>query len=466
MILGEKYRVLSLLGQGGMGSVWRGEHLGLSAPVAIKVMDPALATTAEGSARFHREAQAAAALRSPHVVQILDHGVDAATQAPFIVMELLEGESLASRLDRCGRLDPAEAAKVLTEAGRALVRAHEAGIVHRDLKPDNLFLVKNDDQEITKVLDFGIAKMASTALGTSSSTSTGSLLGTPYYMSPEQMTGSKHVDYRSDIWSLGIIAFECLVGKRPFEADTVGGLAVLICTGEQVMPSTVGSVPAGFDEWFLRATARNPKARFGSVRELTEDLRRICLGPPVSGAAIAPSFPGASAARHPFGRTVSIANAHPESMGPLSRTTEHVSEARVKRRRWPYAVAGALALGGVAVALIVSSTPEPAAEADTREGSAPAASAAVPPVPTAVDLGRELGVPPPPAPSEVPAQPEAPSAERLQPSVPVASARSAKSNQAPARPTRPPVAQKPETSSPAPSATGTNRLRGLYEQRR
>jgi serine/threonine-protein kinase len=199
-ILGNKYRVLSLIGQGGMGSVWRGEHLGLSAPVAIKVMDQALATTAEGSARFHREAQAAAALRSPHVVQILDHGVDAATQAPFIVMELLEGESLASRLQRCGRLDPAETAKVLTEAGRALMRAHEAGIVHRDLKPDNLFLVKDDDQEITKVLDFGIAKATSTALATSSATRTGSLLGTPYYMSPEQMTGSKQVDYRSDDW--------------------------------------------------------------------------------------------------------------------------------------------------------------------------------------------------------------------------------------------------------------------------
>src|SRR5512145_2183865 len=204
-VLAEKYRLISMLGQGGMGSVWRAEHLALRSPVAVKLIDPALTQDEEACARFMREAQSAASLRSPHVVQILDYGVDAGI--PYIVMELLEGESLASRLERMRRLSPVETARVMTDVCRAVGRAHQAGIVHRDLKPDNIFLVPNDESEIAKVLDFGIAKSKMAAqLGVGSGTRTGTMLGTLYYMSPEQVGGAKTVDWRSDLWALGIIA--------------------------------------------------------------------------------------------------------------------------------------------------------------------------------------------------------------------------------------------------------------------
>src|SRR5262249_22596563 len=155
-ILAGKYRLIRELGKGGMGSVWMAEHLTLKSPVAVKLIDPEIATNPDAVARFLREARAAAALRSPHVVQILDYGADGA--APYIAMELLEGESLGQRLLRLGRLSPAETSRIMTHVARAIGRAHDAGIVHRDLKPENVFVVKNDEEEIAKVLDFGIAK--------------------------------------------------------------------------------------------------------------------------------------------------------------------------------------------------------------------------------------------------------------------------------------------------------------------
>src|SRR5262245_47212839 len=143
-ILAGKYRLTRQLGRGGMGSVWLAQHLTLDSPVAIKLMDPAIASSQEALQRFWREAQAAASLRSPHVVQILDHGVDQGT--PYIAMELLDGESLADRLARVGTLGPPETARIMTQVARAVRRAHEAGIVHRDLKPDNIYLVRNDEE--------------------------------------------------------------------------------------------------------------------------------------------------------------------------------------------------------------------------------------------------------------------------------------------------------------------------------
>jgi len=283
--LAGKYRLSSLLGQGGMGSVWRAQHLELDAPVAIKLMDPSIATTPEMLARFQHEARAAAALRSPHVVQILDYGIDGSSRMPFIVMELLDGESLAKRLARVGRLSPADTARLLTEMARALGRAHEAGIVHRDLKPDNVFFVRNGDEEVVKVLDFGIAK--SQALGVGFETRTGAMMGTPFYMSPEQISGSKAVDARSDLWSLAVIAFECLTGVRPFSADTIGGLVLKICAEPLPRPSSCGPVPAGFDEWFAQASARDPAERFPTAKALVTSFSAICGGPVAESAPAA-----------------------------------------------------------------------------------------------------------------------------------------------------------------------------------
>lgn len=256
-----------------MGTIWVAEHLVLQCPVAVKLIDRDAVFDGETSARFLREAKAAATLRSAHVVQILDYGVDEGVS--FIVMELLEGENLAQRLRRTKRLGPAETALIITHIGRAIARAHEAGIVHRDLKPENVFLVSNEDEEVAKVLDFGVAKIAHGELKEGTRTRTGSILGTPYYMSPEQAQGNKAVDYRSDLWSLGVIAFECFTGERPFFSDGLGDLVLQICVRDLPVPSSVASVPLGFDEWFLRAVAREPEQRFQSAREMTEALREV-----------------------------------------------------------------------------------------------------------------------------------------------------------------------------------------------
>lgn len=315
-ILAGKYRLEVLLGRGGMGSVWRATHLGLHAPVAIKLIEPHIVVNPDAVERFHREARAAAGLRSPHVVQILDHGVDDATQAPFIAMELLEGESLAQRLERLQRLSPEETARVLSHVSRALSRAHESGIVHRDLKPDNVFIVRNDDEEVAKVLDFGIAKSQG-ALGADSATRTGAVMGTPYYMSPEQISGAKNVDFRADLWALGVIACECLTGTRPFDAETIGGLALKICVEPLPRPSSLGPVPVGFDAWFERAVARPPLSRFGSARELAEELRRVCAGDVLAVAAAA-----GHSASSPSVDTAAVPAGSAASMGALSRTSD------------------------------------------------------------------------------------------------------------------------------------------------
>jgi eukaryotic-like serine/threonine-protein kinase len=270
-VLVGRYRLETMLGQGGMGTIWRAQHLVLNAPVAVKVIDRTVIPDEETLSRFMREAQSAAALRSPHVVQILDYGIDG--KVPFMAMELLEGENLAQRIKRVKRLTPADTARVLSHIGRAIARAHEAGIVHRDLKPENVFLVKNEDEEIAKVLDFGVAKIERHALEEGTRTRTGSILGTPFYMSPEQAQGNRTVDSRTDLWAMGVIAFECLTGKRPFYSDGLGDLVLAICVRDIPQPSSIASVPIGFDAWWNRAVARDPEKRFQTARELSDALR-------------------------------------------------------------------------------------------------------------------------------------------------------------------------------------------------
>jgi eukaryotic-like serine/threonine-protein kinase len=282
-VLAGRYRLEERLGQGGMGSIWRAEHLVLQAPVAVKLIDRDAVPDEDTLSRFLVEAKAAAALRSPHVVQIIDYGVEGLV--PFMVMELLEGETLAERLKRLRRLSRQDTARVLTHVGRAVGRAHDAGIVHRDLKPENVFLVHNEDDEVAKVLDFGVAKVERTSLGPEGTrTRTGSILGTPYYMSPEQAQGNKAVDSRSDLWSLGVIAFECLTGRRPFYSDGLGDLVLTICVRDLPVPSDTAPVPLGFDAWFAKACARDPENRFQTARELTEALREALGVDPKDGA--------------------------------------------------------------------------------------------------------------------------------------------------------------------------------------
>jgi serine/threonine-protein kinase len=274
-----KYELRGLIGQGGMGSVWEGRHTSLGTRVAIKFIDAEYAASEDARGRFDNEARAAATIQSKHAIQIFDHGTTEDGRL-YIVMELLEGEPLDKRLARIHILSIADTAHMIRQVGRALARAHEHGIVHRDLKPENIFLVRgpDDDEEVAKVLDFGIAKIKAKAgaTGVSSTTKTGMLLGTPFYMSPEQARGLRTVDHRSDLWSLGIIAFRCVTGALPFESESLGDLFVKICTVPVPVPSHVlPGLPAEFDAWMARALDRDPDRRFQSAAELGEALATL-----------------------------------------------------------------------------------------------------------------------------------------------------------------------------------------------
>jgi eukaryotic-like serine/threonine-protein kinase len=390
LVLKGKYRLIALLGEGGMGSVWRAHDSRLDAPIAIKLMHPRAAEDAEGRARFAREASAAAHLRGPHVVQVFDVDIDDATGAPFIAMELLDGMSLRERLAQAGRLPPREVAKIVVHVARALSRAHDAQLVHRDLKPANIFLERNADDEIAKVLDFGIAKWTSRPLG-DAATRTGMLLGTPHYMSPEQISSSKYVDHRTDLWSLSVIAVECMTGSLPFSADNLPGLALSICQGRAQLPSQLGPVPRGFDAWFARGTQLDPEQRFQSANELARTLQRCCDDDAAPAALLTRTYPEQS--RAPFGMDVQMSST---SLSGTSAPGASAPDRHGVRRRWPWLVAGGvavLALLGYRGLTSILGAPPPAVEA------APATSH-VGPV-----SGPAVGVPAStrPAPDRVPA---------------------------------------------------------------
>jgi serine/threonine-protein kinase len=382
-IVAGKYRLLSVLGQGGMGTVWHAQHLQLGATVAVKLIDPNAAGGADALRQCHKEAHAAAALRSPHVVQVLDVGRDDATGSPFIVMELLEGESLADRLNRRGKLSLAETARVMTHVARALSRAHEAGIIHRDLKPANVFLVRNDDEELAKVLDFGIARVQRLDGTAGSTTATGRVDGTPHYMSPEHIS-AQPVDHRTDLWAMAVMAFECVTGRKPFTATDIGQLVLQICTYPIPVPSQVAPVATAIDAWFQRATRRAPDQRFQSARELADDLRRICTE--TTAPVIAP------------GRASML-----EPAIDRSATTP-----RPHRRSWWLGGAAGALLGAVVAATAAASALLPGARA-SHETPTPAAMAAAPVAPPGL---------PAPVPRSVPA-----SAMRAAPAVAAGAAR-------------------------------------------
>jgi serine/threonine-protein kinase len=297
-----KYRLSQLIGRGGMGSVWEGTHSTLGTRVAVKFIDSEYADSAEARSRFENEARAAAKLRSKHVVEVYDHGVSEDGR-PYIVMEFLRGEPLDKRLERLGRLPAKDTARIVMQVCRALSRAHAIGIVHRDLKPENVFLVwdEEDGADVAKVVDFGIAKFADNQLGSSSATRTGSVLGTPYYMSPEQARGLRSVDHRADLWSVGVITYRCLVGSLPFDGEAVGDLLVKLCTAPLPVPSQLApDLPPGFDAWFVKALCRETEGRFASASELGESLAAVC-GLPVRGAYATGDIPLPSFAGGPMG---------------------------------------------------------------------------------------------------------------------------------------------------------------------
>jgi serine/threonine protein kinase len=272
-VLGGKYRLEKEIGRGAMGTVWSAVHLTLGQRVAIKLISAEHAQSVEARVRFSTEAKAAARLRSRYVVQVYDDG-ETAAGTPYIVLEYLDGETLEQRLEREGDVPLNDAVRITRHVARALSRAHAQGIVHRDLKPGNVFLTRSEDDEfgwIAKVLDFGIAKLEEH--GVASTTKTGTLLGTPLFMSPEQVRGASSVDSRSDLYSLGMVFYNMLTGDYAFNGESFADVLVAICTGP--LPELRFSapwVPASVADWFQRACAREPHDRFQSADEMVEGL--------------------------------------------------------------------------------------------------------------------------------------------------------------------------------------------------
>lgn len=286
-VVGGKYRVGHLVGSGGMGTVWSGQHMQLGTRVAIKFIRPQFAERPDARRRFEIEARAAASVDSKHAVKVYDYGVTD-FGLPYIVMEYLEGESLSEALIRRGPFPADEAAKVIAAAAKALSKAHKANIVHRDLKPDNIFLASNIDGEqtdglpyVVKLVDFGIAKMLDVdregAKGLKGPTQEGSVIGTPNFMSPEQLTVGGTPNALTDIWSLGACAYAAFTARIPFEGEVLGDIVLKVCVEPLPLPSRYNAnLPEGVDAWFLRACHREPAKRFQSVDELAEQLMKAC----------------------------------------------------------------------------------------------------------------------------------------------------------------------------------------------
>lgn len=267
-----KYELTRLLGVGGMGRVYEGVHGTLKKKFALKFVDRE-SLTPEAVQRFQREAQAAGSVDSAHIVDIFDVGMSDEGR-PYIVMELLRGEDLGHRIRRLGRLDLAEALRVVAQVLRGLARAHEAGIVHRDLKPDNIFLVeRDDDPAFVKILDFGVSKIQRRDPSMKTITREGVVLGTPVYMSPEQAQAHPDLDARTDLWAVGAILYECLAGSPPFSGQTYEAVIVSICTRDaEDIRMRNPEVSPGIAAFLSKALMRDKEQRFGTAREMLDGL--------------------------------------------------------------------------------------------------------------------------------------------------------------------------------------------------
>jgi serine/threonine-protein kinase len=288
------YEVVSLLGEGGMGTVYLALHPIMGRKAAVKVLKPELARDESLVTRFFNEARAANAIRHPNIIDIIDVGILPEDNVPYMLMEFLEGESLATRLERTRPLDTAQAIEVAAQTASALAAAHSKGIVHRDLKPDNLFLVPDEmvgAGERVKVLDFGIAKLRDDLRGSSMKTRTGAIMGTAAYMSPEQCQGLiERIDHRTDIYALGIIIYEMLCGAPPFLSEGFGDIIIMHVMREPEPPHLKNpAVPIEVSMAVVRALAKSPDDRFQSMPEMQAALRAGLAAPHTGPILIAPS---------------------------------------------------------------------------------------------------------------------------------------------------------------------------------
>ncbi len=396
-VVARKYRIDRVLGEGGMGVVVAATDTQLDRRVAIKFLLPEALGSPDIVARFSREARAAAKIRGEHVARIIDVG-ELDTGAPYMVMEYLEGSDLAERIRSDPAISPSDAARYVLQACEALAEAHAAGIVHRDLKPANLFLAQQPDHSVSvKVLDFGISKAP---VGTGGITSTQAVMGSPHYMSPEQLVSAKHVDPRSDVWSLGIVLYEVLVGSPPFTGDTMPEIVAKIL--QSPLPSLRAlrpDAPAELEQVIARCTAKDPIARFGDVAELARAL--VAFAPDAARSAErATRILGRSGAQPTDGRrsTDDVASSPSSATdGARSEVRSHAAWGNTRAAGVPrrsvatYAVAGVLGVAAIVVGVAVfggragplagasTTTPTPRADPPPPTGSIPAPVVLAPP---------------------------------------------------------------------------------------
>jgi serine/threonine-protein kinase len=396
-VLDDRYELLRLLGQGGMGAVYEGRHTGTGRRVAVKLL-PGEVLDPEHIARFQREARAFGALQTLHIAQVLDVGSDAVTGTPYLVLELLEGEDVYSLVRRLGPLPVGLALRIGVQACFGLERAHEAGIIHRDIKSANLFLARQEHgQRVVKLLDFGVAKVHDPKLAGGAITRDGQVMGTPLYMSPEQACSLASADARSDIWSLGVTLYECLAGRPPHQGLRSYGetMAAIVTKPTPPLREAAPWVPQEVALVIHRALARDRKDRHESAAAFAAALQALLP----DGWTIDESM---------LVRREEAEAARPSNLPPLSSASPPPPRARVG-----LLVTGALAAaaaGGLAVYLAMSGDAPPVADAAhlpkppataTEPASATATEPASATATATAPLEPTLEDPPPPAPPPI-----------------------------------------------------------------
>ncbi len=344
-IVAERYHILKKLGEGGMGTVYLAEHVKMGRKAALKVMNPGMNSDPDAIARFNREAANASRLNHPNVCGIYDFG-ETPEGLIYLAMEFIEGESLTSLIEKNGFLPAPRAASIIHQAADALAVAHDYGIVHRDLKPDNIMIAKGrDGSDMVKVVDFGIAKASSS--DAQKVTKTGLVVGTPEYMSPEQLAGDK-LDGRSDIYSLGLVAFNCLTGQLPFQSNSAQEAMIMRLTDQ---PKTLAEMKPDID-WppelqavMDKVLARDADERYQKSAEFGRDIAKAVENMPAAVAAAAGTMVmGAAAADVPKTRMASKggATAKIEAAAPVP-----VAAAPAKKSPVMMIVAAVVVLGGI-----------------------------------------------------------------------------------------------------------------------